>query len=224
MSDIVEVLLADPAGLVEVITAGPAGAAGAAGTNGADGAAGAPGAPSASDSALLTVGEETFSRISARDTTLSLTSQRVLLGYFTARKSETVTQVRVICGSTAAGATPTTVLIGVYTVAGNGDLTRVAVTTNDTAVFAATNTPYTKSFTASFSKVAGTRYAVGILVVTAAAVPTTVGIFGGGGNAAEVGLDPRLAGAVTGQSTMPASIANASITTTSNVPYIVLLP
>jgi len=203
---------------------GPAGATGATGAQGPAGATGPQGPAAWSDNNLLTTGEETISRVSARDTTLALTSQKLLLTYFTGRRTETVTQVRVVSGGTAAGATPTTCVIGIYSVAGNGDLTLITSTPNDTSLYAATATAYTKSFSSSWSKVAGTRYALGLLVVTAATAPTTAGIFAGGGVATEAGQAPRLAGSLTGQSSLPSTIANGSIANTTNMFYAAVLP
>ena len=102
----------------------------------------------------------------------------------------------------------------------------MGVTANDTALFAASNTAYTRSLTAPFSKVAGQRYAAGPLVVTAAATPTFVG----GGNAliaSEQGLSPRISGTVNSQTdfgALASTIAAASISDTGSRPQAVLLP
>lgn len=212
---------------------GPTGATGATGATGSTGATGATGATGPqgpqgtaawADNNLLASGQETMSRVAARDTTIAMTSGKLLLSYFTARKAETVTQARVISGGTAAGATPTSVLIGLYTVAGTGDLTLVSSTANDTSIFAATATSYTKSFTAGHALTIGDRYAIALLVVTSQTAPTSVGIFGGGGSSAECGLAPRLAGTMTGQTGLPSTISAASINNTTNILYAVVLP
>jgi hypothetical protein len=141
----------------------------------------------------------------------------------TAQKTETITQARFYCGATAAGATPTLIRLGVYTEAANGDLTFVMGTTNDTTLLTTPNTAYTKGFTSSWNKVAGTRYAVGLLVVTAAAVPTTPSI-----QLPSIGTDmllaPKICSARTGQSDLPGSVLNANLGTTGGIPYYVLLP
>lgn len=125
----------------------------------------------------MITGEEVFPRILVRDNSLAAVSGQIRLSHFTARKTESITQLSVATGSTAAGATPTLIRMGVYSVAGTdgqGDLTLVASTPNDTTLLAAQNTLYTKGLSASWSKVAGQRYAIGIIVVTAATAPTFV--------------------------------------------------
>lgn len=174
---------------------------------------------------LLTIGEETIPRLSlgfgSSGFYVPSTSGRVLGAQFVARKTETVTQVRVVTGGTAAGATPTLCKIGVYSVAANGDHTLVASTASDTALFAAANTAYTRSFAASFTKIAGQRYAVCVIVVTAAALPTFVGLPGAAG---EFGVAPALSTRVDSQSDLPSSIAAGSLLTNGSPIYAVLLP
>ncbi|HYH49649.1 MAG TPA: glycosyl hydrolase family 28-related protein [Acidimicrobiia bacterium] len=170
----------------------------------------------------LTSGEETYSRRWATQTTVSTGAGTLRLTYFTARKTETINSVRVYSGGTAAGATPTLARIGVYSVAANGDLTLVASTANDTTLFAGANTAYTKALSAPWSKVAGRRYAIGPLVVTGATAPTVVGY--SAGNAAEAGIAPRVSGAVTGQTDLPASVAVGSVVSSGSTPYFAMVP
>lgn len=137
----------------------------------------------------------------------------VQLQYFTADKTETINTLTAYTGTVAAGATPTLVRYGVYSVAANGDLTLVASTPNDTTLLAATNTAYPKALSASLAKVAGTRYATAIIVVTAAALPT----FHGQQLTATTVMNtllrdsPPLVGRLTGQTDLPASITAASL-------------
>jgi hypothetical protein len=139
--------------------------------------------------------------------------------YFTAKKTETITQVRVPSGSTAAvGAT--LCRVGIYSVDGSGNLTLIASTPNDTTLWIATNTGYTKSLSASFSKVRGTRYAVGIIVVGSSTAPQ----FNGIGASADVGIAPRIAGVVGSLSDLPSSQTAGSIGDTVVQAYSVLLP
>ena len=131
------------------------------------------------DAQQVLAGEEVLPRWLTRDNSQAIGSQQLRLSFFTALKTETVTQVRCATGSTAAGATPTLVRMGVYSVAGadsQGDLTLLTATASDTSLLAAANTAYTAPLTTPLSKVAGQRYAVGLLVVTAAATPTLVSI------------------------------------------------
>lgn len=151
-----------------------------------------------------------------------ITTQSMRLTYFTAVRDEVVTRIEISTGSTAAAATPTICRMGLYTVASNGDLTLVASTPNDTTLFAAATTVYSKALSASYTLQKGQRYAFGILVVTAVATPT----FYGNGQipAAIAAYNPRISGVVAGQADLPASVANASITTTSQVFFAAFLP
>lgn len=174
----------------------------------------------------LTSGESTFPRLGLNTTTNLLTSQALTLCYFTARKTETITQIRVPTGSGAA-ATVTSAFLAVYSEdPTTSNLTQAASAANDTALFAASGTEYTKTFTASFTKTAGTRYAVAVLV-NATTTPSFLGIHPN--NTAVVGTvmgrSPRVAGQVTGQTSLPATVTAGSITSPApRVFYAELLP
>lgn len=170
----------------------------------------------------LTAGEALMPRDVA-SSAVTMSSGNLRLAYFTARKSEVVTTLRVTTNSTAAGATPTLVRYGLYTVAANGDITLVASTANDTTLFAAANTAYPKALSAAYTKRAGVRYAIGVLVVTGAAAPTIVGE-NYGGSGADWALAPRLSGIVGGQADLPASVVAASVADTTARPQAILLP
>lgn len=173
---------------------------------------------------MLTTGQETILRLLATQSVGASASGQVRLSYFTARKSETWTQVKLSTGGTAAAATPTLCRVGLYSVAANGDLTLVASIANDTTLFAATNTMYTRSFSASYAVTAGQRYAWGIIVVTAVALPTFVSLAPPGALSADMLLAPRISGQQGGQTDLPNSIVNASVAASAQVNYIVGLP
>lgn len=167
----------------------------------------------ASDPTVPTVGETTVPRESVISSGVALGASGALrLTYWTATKTETVTQAKVRC-NTAAGATPTLVRWGVWQEAANGDLTLVAAIANDPALFA-TVTAFTRSFSASWVKLAGRRYAFGVLVVTGAALPTFSGYpasASGGLDSNELAVAPRLNAAVTGLSDLPSTISAGSL-------------
>lgn len=169
----------------------------------------------------LIAGEATMSRRAIVAQTIATGNQSLRLTYFTARKTETVTQVRLVSGTTAAGATPTLVRVGVYSVAGNGDLTLIASIANDTTLLAASSTGYTRALTAPFSKVAGQRYAVGTLVVTATTAPT---LMGNGFVSSEAGMPPKMGALVAAQADLPATITAATAVDSGQLHYTVLLP
>jgi len=174
----------------------------------------------------LLVGEETFPRLFTRDNTLAAVSQQVRLTHFTARKTESITQIRFATGNTPAGATPTLVRVGVYSVAGTdgmGDLTLVASTPNDTTLLSSANTRYTKALSSSWNKIAGQRYAIGILIVTAAAAPTYVTMQ----QQAQADLfdqAPRMNSARNTQSDLPGSILATNLVQVNGMIYFAMAP
>jgi hypothetical protein len=170
---------------------------------------------------LLASGEETIPRDLATGF-VSTASGFLYLSYGVFRKSETTTQIRLTTGTTAAGATPTLCRIGLYSIATNGAGTLVAATANDTALFAGAQTTYTRSWTASYAKVAGQRFALAVLVTTAATAPQLCGAAIVRGT--EPGIAPRLAGYIATQTDLPASFVDASVTTTSSRVYGAILP
>lgn len=172
---------------------------------------------------LLATGEETLPRdLVTNSGGITMTSGTLRLTFFTARKTETTTQVRVISGGTAAGATPTLCRVGLYAVDATGDGTLVASIPNDTALFATQLTAYTRSWSVALAKVAGIRYALGDLVVTGATAPTLVGAIPV--SSAELAVAPRLSGILTGQTDLPAGFTEAGLTATTTRVYGAVLP
>lgn len=178
----------------------------------------------------LTSGQATMDRSEAAVATSTMgISQRLNLAYFTAVQTFTSTQVKVFSSATAAGATPTLVRIGLYSIdATTGAGTLVASTVSDTALFATVNTAYTKSWSSSVGVVAGQRYALATLVVTAAAAPSHPGqiFFGSVGNQGgiEAGLAPRMSAFIAAQADLPGSFVAGSLADSSAKFYGVVLP
>jgi len=172
----------------------------------------------------LATGEELYRRGDATAINVVSTAQWLRLVYFTARKAQTTTQVRVIGGNNAAGATPTLCEIGLFEINAAGDGTRVAATGNDTSLFATALATYTRSWLASYNMVIGQRYALSWLVVTTAAAPTYSGIALASALDVEAGIAPRITGRLTGQTTTPASFTAASVGASIARPYGVILP
>jgi len=173
---------------------------------------------------LLTVGQETRPRDmfvwGVSTLAVGAASGSMRGTQFVARKSETVTQVRVYTNTTAAAATPTLCRIGLYSVASNGDHTLIASTPNDTTLFAAASTGYTKSFSVSVAVVAGQRYSLCYLVVSGAATPTFIGIPG----AIEMGAAPSHVTRIDAQTDLPSTIAAGSLSGAGSVMYGAILP
>jgi hypothetical protein len=140
---------------------------------------------------------------------------------FTATKTETITQVKMLTNGTAAGATPTLCRIGIYQVNQATNLhTLVASIPNDTTLFATATTAYTRTLSAPLAKVAGTRYSVCALVVSAFALNGFPGLIGHASGEASVA--PALTTRADGVTDLPASFTNAI--QNSGLTYAVLLP
>lgn len=158
---------------------------------------------------LLTSGEEVLPRDDVTGA-LALVSGVCYFSYFTARKTEAITQVQTETDATA-GATLTIARVGLYTAIG-GTLTLVASSTNDTAMWNAANTVYAKALTASWSKVAGQRYALGIIAV-GTTMPTLSAI---GVRPLSVALVPRIQGQLAAQANLPASTPESGLAAGTN--------
>lgn len=175
---------------------------------------------SPSDSDALTVGESVFGRRLATGTS-ALTSGGLRLTFFTARKTETITSVRTATGGTAAAGT-TLARLGVYREEADGSITLLGSTANDVTLFSSASTSYTRTLTAPFPKVAGVRYAVGVLVV--ATTPPSIQALSGAAAAVEASVAPRLNGTIASLSDLPTTSSSASVATGSIQHYFALLP
>ena len=151
----------------------------------------------------LTSGEALFYR-AAFTQQQALAASTLMLTYWTAVKTETINNVQTVTGGTAASGL-TYANIGIYTIDGSGNLT-LAASTGDlhTTLWASTYTKYTSALTSGFSKVAGTRYAMGLLAVGT----TPPNLFGQyvsfSGNA------PIIAGTVS-ETTLPGTLTAGSV-------------
>ena len=124
----------------------------------------------------------------------------IFFTYFTPLKNITVSEITMRTVAPA-GSGITLARMGLYTIATNGDSTLVARTANDTTLFTSTNTTYTRSFDttggypATYSLVAGTRYASAV-IITGTSTANLVSSFSIGAVSA---LPPRISGARTSQ-------------------------
>lgn len=149
------------------------------------------------------------------NTTGTMSSGTVYFSMFTPMWTATISSISVVSGTTqATGAT--LVRFGLYTVV-NDTATLVAQTASDTTIFSSTNTLYNRVFStvgglpATYTLQAGTRYAIGIIVV--ATTPGNVYTAFGPNPSAISTLSPRITGAVALQSDLPASVASFASTT-----------
>jgi hypothetical protein len=166
------------------------------------------------------VGIETAPRIICQAAAPLSTSGTLRLSYFTPSQSATIGSLVAVTGSTAAAATPTFCRIGLYTAAANNDLTLVASIANDTALWAAAFTEYSSVLVspASYTAVAGQRYAFGVLCVSAAAVPSFYGLQTL--STATFSRPPVLSRSLAGQTDLPSSITHASTAADSRIIWV----
>jgi hypothetical protein len=138
---------------------------------------------------------------------LTLTASALVLSYFYARRTETITTARFYVAATV-GASNTRARVGIYSInIGTGLATLVASTTNDTTLFTgSTYAVRTKALTASWAKTRGTLYAAGFLCVGGTMPAVTGNYITVGGESDPV---PRLYGVVTGQADLPATTTPA---------------
>lgn len=154
----------------------------------------------------LTSGEAVIARAFTANDLITLASGQLSLTYWTAAKTEACGHVTTYTSSTAA-ASLTYAAVGIYTMDAAGDLTLAASTANlEGSMWATAFTAYQESLTAPFAKVAGSRYALGVL-----AVGTTPPALAGISPSAFAFTPPYTGAELTGQTVLPASIPAGSL-------------
>lgn len=152
---------------------------------------------------------------------VALVSGQVSFNYFTAYDTQDVTALRTYTGTTAAGATPTLCKMGLYSVAANGDLTLMAATANTNTLWNSANASHQANLTAPQKVIKGNRYAFGLIIVTAAALPTvpsrSVPIVLSGV------ASPRTFAQLTGQTDLPNAVAAGVLSNGATARYGVLV-
>ena len=93
--------------------------------------------------------------------------------------------------------------------------TLVASTPNDTTLLSVVNTKYPKALSVPYTKIRGRDYLVGLLIVTAAALPSIVST-GTLGSAPVTGIElllptPTKGATIAGQADLPATIAAGTL-------------
>lgn len=175
------------------------------------------------DPTRLEVGESTIDRkdiVSFGGSAFA--SGALALTFFNPSKTQTMGKLRIGNGSTAAAATPTLCRAGVYKEEIDKSLTLVGSIANDTTLWSAASTIYSRNLTTPFVIEAGARYALGILVVSAFAMPTFKSTSAVASS--EALMDPKLCASVTGLSDLPSTIAAGSLLGTSLMLYAVVEP
>lgn len=172
----------------------------------------------------LDTGEEVYSRADLSSSAVTGVSQSMRLVYFTAKKSFTTTQVRVLGGPTVAAATPTLIENGLFEINAAGDGTRVAVTANDTSLYSTASSTYTRLWLAPYFLIIGLRYALSWLTVSSVATPNYTGMNLILAATTEASLPARINGTIAGQTATPTSFLAAAVGTITARPYGVILP
>lgn len=143
-------------------------------------------------------------------------SETTYFTFFTPRTTTSVSSITVASASTQTTG-QSLVRFGLYTVDGSGNATLVARTASDSTIFSAVNTVYTRSFNttggypASYTLTAGTRYAIGVVVVA-----STVGTVYTAFNSIPAPLStlsPRVTGMVASTTDLPTSATSYSTST-----------
>lgn len=153
-------------------------------------------------------------------TSTALVSGSMQLTYFTAITALTVIRLRTVVSSPVAGATPTLCRMGLYSIDSAGDGTLVASTANDTNLWVTqgTFTEAQKGLSSSFPLVPRQRYAVGLLIVSGAAMPALYAALPL--NTTTMGAAPRLSALLAAQTDLPSTFTAASLTVSNKRYYV----
>lgn len=117
--------------------------------------------------------ETVFPRVNQFANGGAVASQSLRLVGFTCKVTSVINGMAFFTGATAAAATPTLIRYGLWLRDTDGlGYTLVASTPNDTTMLAVVENRYPKATSAPYTKLAGREYLAGILVVSAAAMPT----------------------------------------------------
>ena len=164
----------------------------------------------------LTTGEASCSRLVA-NAAYATVSQGLILTYWVAATTQTAGHIITYSNSPAQTVADCTLAeLAVFAVnTSTGALTsQLAITANlHATLYGSTFTAYTSAFTSSWSQVAGTTYCVAQLVVASGGLGTWCGA---GGTPTNAQLPPILSAYVSGQASMPGSVAAGSIAANPN--------
>ncbi|HUM06410.1 MAG TPA: hypothetical protein VLT90_13175 [Terriglobales bacterium] len=167
-------------------------------------------------------GQQTMRREDCSSVALAYSTGDVRLTMLRPRYNFTATQIIMRTGSTAAAATPSICRYGLYLLNAAGDTwTLVGSTPNDTTLFAAANTQYSKTMSASVAMNPASRYAITAMCVTATTAPSFTGV---STQADVLNIAPAMSGTLLAQTDLPSSILVASLGTTSQLFFGIVAP
>lgn len=161
--------------------------------------------------------QDTLLREFCGSSSLPMTSGTMRLGFFTAAQTLLMSNVRILTGAVAAGFLPSVLKVGLYSVAPSGTLTLAAATNNAPGAMITPLLSAPVPLATSYQIQVGARYALGLLIVTAAATPQIFGTL-----SPDQLVLPTHAGIVTGLANLPGSVALESITSDFVYPYLSL--
>jgi hypothetical protein len=142
---------------------------------------------------------------------ISTTSEQLQGVFVIPQQTRSITEIG-CCVQSTAGSALSYGGFAIYTVASTGALTRVAIT-NVNLTFASTfsqsNATGTLATPTSYTLNAGQPYAFCVLVVGASTMPN---LYGGGGASGNGPLGPCAAFQISGQATLPSTIAAGTVT------------
>lgn len=192
---------------------GPTGPTGATGPAGPTGAQGAPGSIIASYHNNLGTGVDVFDRRNLRAAgAAGIANGTAYFSMFTPLVNQNVSQISVY--SNVAGTGQTLVRLGLYAY-NETTLTLVARTDSDPSMFSSATTLYTRSFStvggypSTYELVAGSRYALGLIVVGSTNCVTCIDTSANSINIVLSQLAPKMYGGLASQSDLPASYDGA---------------
>jgi hypothetical protein len=161
---------------------------------------------------------DVYPRSEVTNGTVVVTSGNAFLVFFTPLQTVTVSQISMVSGTSTAASGLTFAQMGLYTY-NETTATLVARCASDTTLFTALNTIYTRTFStaggypATYTLQVGVRYGVAVLLTG-----STMPVFAGKGvPTGMLGLTPRTAMTINGQSSLPASSSVLQIT--ANHPF-----
>ena len=161
---------------------------------------------------------DVYPRTEVTNGNVNISNGNVSLVFFTPLQTITVSQITMVSGTSTAASGLTFAQMGLYTY-DETTATLVARCASDTTLFTAINTAYTRSFNttggfpATYTLQAGVRYGVAVLLTG-----TTMPVFAGKGvPAGMLGLTPKTAMTINGQTSLPTS--STSLQITANHPF-----
>lgn len=129
------------------------------------------------------------------------------LSFVTATRTRQISKLLAWTGLTAAAATPTLCKMALFSADASNNLTLISATANDPTLFTTISTAYTPALLTPSTVSRGSRYAIGLLVVSAAATPSFVGAGAPTTQGAVIGdALPELWSVVLAQTDIPATV------------------